>query len=241
MAYGLTKSLQLTAASSQYASVTATGVLVVSGSITVEGWFKFASFNPVGAGEDDMVSTNSSINVGGWKLIIPDSGGTTQFGFQLGQGAGTNATNAGNTVLTTGVWYHLAGTWTAGSSNRPHCWLNGSDDGSSSSGTGAGSIGTYAQVNVGVFVIGVSNRFFDGKCSLIRVWSADKSATIATNMCQVLGATTGLCAEWTLDNVYTDNSGGGFTLTPTASPTFATDVPATCSVSAVNSGFFLVM
>lgn len=230
MAYGLTQSLDLVPGSSQYALRAATGVLVISGSVTVEGWFKFDSFNPVGAGEDDMVSCNQSINTGGWKLVIPDSGGTPRLGFQLGQGGGTNSTNEGNTTLSTGTWYHLAGTWTAGSGNRPHCWVNGVDDGSSSSTTGAGSIASYSQVNIGAFVPGVSGRFMDGKCSLVRVWAADMSASIATNMCTVLGSTTNLSAEWTLDNTDNDNSGNGFTLTRSGGAGFVADVPSVCSV-----------
>ena len=82
----------------------------------------------------------------------------------------------------------------------------------------------------------------DGSFGLVRVWDgvARSVAEINDNKCVKLGSTTGLSAEWDLDNVYTDNSGNSHTLTNSGGA-FETDSgPAVCAVSAAanNAIFF---
>lgn len=233
MAYGLTQSLDVERGSSQYASATDSASLSITGDITAEAWIKVESFEGGGTPYPIVGKQQSSINNGGWLLNVEDiGGGTWAPGFQVSGGSG-NATARGDAGLSTGTWYHIAGTWTAGSGNSPKVYVNGVEVSYSSQTTGQSAILDSGEPTT----IGGSNssttpsRFADGLTSLVRVWSVVRSeANIAANMCNVLGATASLAAEWTLDNTDNDNSGNSNTLTRAGGAAFVSDVPATCAV-----------
>ena len=226
MAYNLTQSLDLESGSSQYAQITSVITGFPSGNTnqTVEAWVKFESFPAdnvtmfvVAYGEDGNNNSAFSLAVINRSTVI--KGYVDVFG--------ADAEGNVSLGLSLDTWHHFAvrynGTniiWTV--------------DGVDVDTEGAPTIDTnVTRAGVGgrTELATVSN-FFDGKLSLARVWSEARSqAQLSANMCNVLGSTTNLAAEWTLDNVYTDNSGNSNTISPTNSPVFGADVPAVCATA----------
>lgn len=227
--YGLTKSLHVVSASSQYArSASPTGFPSGAAARTIEFCFKYA-----GAAEQVIVGYGT------------DSGSQAQFNVSLDTAAELwIRLNGGNihwtaTGAADGEWHHAAVTHDGSasvSSSATKAYLDVSDLGSGTTG-GTATVNTTAiQATVGASSDNTAGSFLNGDVSLVRVWSVARSQSdISTNKCNVLGATSNLVAEWTLDNVYTDNSGTGNTLTSSGSPTFLTDTPAFCAVPAAAS------
>lgn len=245
MAYGLTQSLDLERSSSQYAAIadaSQTG-LDLSTSFTIEAWIKLESL-PSTAG--DIFSIAQKYDY---------AAGQRQYGFYIttanklhvvffGNVSGTpNSQFSCDTVFDSGdlgVWQHVA---VAVNISTPSAtfYIDGVAQTDTASSTAATSIANgTAYFAIGAYDITSSAEgFFDGKISLVRVWSTERSSSdISDNICNVLGSTTNLKGEWTFDNVYTDNSGNGNTLTSSGSPVFSSDVPSTCGVVSVNSNFF---
>ncbi len=237
MAYGLTQSLGLAKASSQFASRADTASLSIVASFTIEGWVKPASTPGAGSGYTIASKFDSPTNQRCWNLQL-DNGNSSAGSnvlFMYGDVLGDNSipTSAYCTWSpSTGVWYHVAGALTVGTPATIALFINGvsqsitynvqSNTVAIADGNNPTAIGTLN-------TLGTPVLFWDGQVSLFRLWSVVRTeAEILANMCAVLGATTNLAAEWTFDNVYTDNSGNANTLTSSGSPTFSADVPATC-------------
>lgn len=247
MAYGLTQSADLESGSSQYFSRADTASLSITGNIAVEAWIKLESV-PTGTQATIMSKLDKDVSRS-WLFNMEDVGaGVINVQFRVDQN-GDNSVLAykyGTTDMATkvGTWTHVAASWTAGSGNAPTVFINGVDDGSFASGTGAASIydGNVETLIGAIKIAGSASRFLDGKISLARVWSTTRtSSDFSSNYCSVLGSTTNLAAEWTLDNTTNDNSGNSNTLTNNNSTPFVSDVPSTCTASTVNSNFFMFM
>lgn len=236
MAYGLTQSLDLEAGSSQYASIadaSQTG-LDITGALTVEGWFNVEStpgagvyYTLIAKGGISVTISNSTLQ---YDLIYRNDGDIAiQF---FVRGAGVNAFANYTVTLNTGQWYHIAGTYEPSTAVR--LYLDGVEVGTpDTSGVPASLVNTARPFGVGGdFAQATVMNFFDGKTSLVRVWNVLRTeAQIAANMCNVFGTTTtNMQGEWSFNNVYTDASGNGNTLTSSGSPVFATDVPSVCAV-----------
>lgn len=227
MAYGLTQSIDFEAGSSQYANKTSsiTGFPSGNASQTVEAWVKFESLpgtglqmTMIGYGED---GTNNSA----FQLGIVCRAGPVYHGVVDKYGA--EIEGAVDLAFTTGVWYHYAARYNSGTGN-----ITWTKDGVDVESDTAGTINTtVTREGIGARTeLSSPSNFFDGRMSLARVWTEARSeAQIAANMCNVLGATTNLAAEYTLDNALTDNSGNANTLTGVNSPTFGVDTPSTCA------------
>lgn len=221
-----TQSIDFESSSSQYAQISnasQTG-LNFADDFTLEGWVKFES------------TTGGITYPLAFKRV--GTGNQRQYGFFWADNAlFQQAYTDGSTIAvnvnvswtpSTGVWYHLANTKNGTSVKF---YVNGVQQGTTQTGASANLFTTgTAPFELLSWHTG-DNQYFDGRGVLWRAWSIERTQTeISDNMCTVLGATTGLEAEWTLDNTYADNSGNGNTLTPGNSPTFGADVPATCSV-----------
>lgn len=238
MAYGLTDSMRLTRASSEYATAADSTSVSVTGDITIELWMKIKS----------QVSSGT-----GWFIVMKSTAGGSNRSYELTYeyyganpilqmrifSAGTPSnfwTGYLTKTLTIDQWYHIAVTVdvSAAAASKANWVIDGTSEGA---GTGAdtGSGSTSIHDNTTAFRIGQSDPvnagfYPDAQISLVRLWDTIRSTSdISTNMCNVLGSTTNLKGEWTLDNVYTDNSGNSNTLTGVNTPTFVTDLPSTCS------------
>lgn len=142
---------------------------------TIAGWFKFNTL--VSTGNITLINKyNGSI---GPLLRINDGVGLRK---RLGMFtidtllSGHEAIGA--TDLTTGVWYHLAGTWNGSSANISKtlgCWVNGARDGSATSG---GQHTTSDTANGWTVGARANNGTlpFDGDACEIAIWQTDLSA-----------------------------------------------------------------
>jgi hypothetical protein len=237
MAHTLTQSLNLVAASTQCAYRADDPDIL--GNMTLEGWVKFTTLPPDSNGyrlvtKDDFGSNRTF----GWSVIL--SGGQYFYTFRW-FGGGTNGTVTSAAIsLSSGTWYHMGVTRSSGVNGPVLFYLNGVSV--TGGNTTTGSLDNTASD----FMIGAGGsntspmQPLNGRMSLWRAWTVVQTTQILTNQCNVLGATTNLEAEWTFNNVYTDNTGNGNTLTGKNTPTFATDVPSVC-VAPTNSNFFMFM
>lgn len=222
-AYFATKSLNLVKASNQYAFINkgSSTNLYATSDFTWESWVKFSTLPPA---------------AGAWDLYAQSwtAGGNLSFLLQLSNTAGiygmrARATSDGSTqvnqnianvTVSTGTWYHLAFVYTA-SAGKIEAFLNGVSQGSqtgfpTSIFNGSDPVTVGNEANDG-------NGRFDGLFSNQVFWNSTRTATqIVADSC---AQPTGSAAAWGFDNVYTDASGNGNTLTSAGTPTFASDVP----------------
>lgn len=248
MAYGITQSMRLTRASSEYANVADNASLSVTGDLTIEFWIKIKS----------QIATN-----GNWELVCKSTAGASNRSYEvdyldtLGSKtlrllifpASTLTNFYFNTIsktLTVDTWEHIAVTVDVSATNKCTWYFDGVSAGNGSNnviGSGATSIYDGNQP----FAIGQSSPptaglYPDAQFSLVRLWAeARTGANITDNICNVLGATTNLRGEWTLDNTYADNSGNGNTLSGVNTPTFVSDVPSVCGAVVNTTDFFAMM
>lgn len=234
MAFGLTQSATLVQGQAKYLSISnasQTG-LGFTGDCTIEAWLKLSTFS-------------SSQFFTKW-----DTASNLSYLFSIDSATSVSLTTTSNgssvlsaavivPTLTTSVWTHFAVTFKS-STHTMEVFINGV-----SQGTATGSLATT--IFSGTSPVGVGSRpgaavaQITGQMSLTRAWNVVRTqAQISANMCNVLGSTTNLQAEWTLNNVLTDNSGNGNTLTNTGSVPFAADVPSICS-AVVNGNFIEFM
>lgn len=205
-----------------------------TGDCTAEAWIKITSFT----GEDQQYFTkwDTTSNL---SYLFFIAGAGNAIGITItGNGSSGQAATVSYS-FPTNTWTHVAVSYTA-ASHTIEVIVNGV-----SQGTATGSLGT--SIFNGTSPVGVGSRpgagqaQINGAQSVTRAWSTVRTASqVLANMCNVLGTTTGLKAEWTLNNVLTDNSGNGNTLTNTGSVPFAADVPSICS-AVVNGNFIEFM
>jgi len=242
MAYFGTKSADLESSSTQYFSIAdASQVgLDITGDITIEFWMNPETL-PTTAGAN-MRILEKKVTSGAGYLVNWDAAADkirVSFNDSGGNNTSIECTEA---ISTTGTWLHVAvavdvsvpsATW----------YFDGVAKTSNSLTSAATSIGTNSEaVNIG-YGATAGNSPYDGKLALVRVWDTIRSESqIANNVCTLLGATANMQAEWSLNNVVTDNSGNGNTLTNNNATPFVTDVPSTCpAVAASNSNFLMFM
>lgn len=223
--YALTQSPLLVAATPSYFSTaTSIAALNITGDITLEAWIKITSLPSDRA---TIIGRNTGGAYKTYNFEIEKSG--ANYNLRLVRSlAGTPTTIVSkaswNPSLAT--WYHVAATHntTTGAAEI----IIGGVSAATATVTGT-SDADNASTFVGTAGFGAS---FDGRISLARIWNIKRSESeIAANVCTVFGApATGLQAEWSLNNVLTDGSGNGSTLTNVSSVVFAVDTPSTCAI-----------
>lgn len=243
MSYGLTKSALLAKSSSQYLTATDSTSLSPTGNMTIEGWFKITSLPGSGVGVP-MVFKGDYNTDNAYQLMYLNDGGTPKIHARIFAGAGNSnyADSKFTYTLTTGTWIHVGMIIKPANSTATKFELviNGVSQGNgtaSLTGTVSSIYDNGKALRIGQSdpVVGVTDYYLDSGVSLVRIWSEARTPTqISDNMCNVLGATTNLGAEWTLDNVLTDNSGNSNTLTNVNSVTFPTDTPSTCAITSAS-------
>lgn len=231
MAYGLTQSLDLELSSTQYATASDSATLSVTGNMTLEGWVKFESLPSSGTSYSLCSKYTTTSNQRSYEFDLLNTAGTYTIRLTISStGAGATTTTKSVTwTPSTATWYHVAAVYTT--AGTVDFYVDGTQQGTQQTGSQTSIFNSTAVLNIGSFNAGTGD-YADGKFSLWRVWSTNRSQSdISSNMCNVLGSTTNLSAEWTLDNTYNDNSGNSNTLTASGSPVFSADVPSTCAVS----------
>ncbi len=132
---------------------------------------------------------------------------------------------------TTGTWYHLAFVYTAATS-KYQFFINGTQQGTDQTGALTAIFDSTATFYISGNQGDEAATSFNGRASLVRVWATTRTGVqLSANYCTLLGSTTNLQGEWSLDNVLTDNSGNSQTLTNVNTTTFVSDIPSTCSAT----------
>lgn len=231
--YTPTKSLNTTTTGLAYASDHTD--LDLGDTFTIEGWFNADVFNTIGVLVGKWSTSGSNRSYG---CRIYNDGGDIKLQLYTdadGSAGGATVSTSDIVTMNTGTWYHLAFIL---DSNTSQFYLDGADVG------GGHTLSTPASKN-GEFVIGAERTNgtdgSDGTFGLWRVWKgvARTQTEIQDNMCKTLDSVANLSAEWTLDDVYTDNSGNAHTLTSSGTQSFVTDTPSTCGTVATQNSNFL--
>lgn len=233
--YGLTQSADLESTSSQYFTRADTATLSITGNLALEMWVNLESL-PAAFSAYHIISKRSGNTNRSWEFALQEQSGTTDIQIvgvtsQDGTNADQSVSISNNLSIATGTWTHLAFSYNAGTGTIS-LFQNGVQLTYATQTTNATAIfDNNAVIYVGATDnAGTPGNFMDGRLSLGRVWSTTRTASdFATNMCNVLGSTTNLAAEWTLDNTVNDNSGNTNTLTNVNSVTFGVDTPPTCT------------
>ncbi len=190
-----------------------TGPLKPALPVTISAWVYLNSTT----GRQCVFSSDNTDNISvmaGYDLSIVSGALTCDFG-DGGSGTSHIETKTGNSVMTTGQWYHVAAV-IVGASNM-HLYINGGDDG----GTYSGSGGTMAYTTTSS-KIGTSNtaNFFDGAIDDVQVYN-----TALTDTKIELLAYGGL-GSWAFSEgagtTTADATGNGFTGTLVNGPTWTT-------------------
>lgn len=235
MAYGLTQSMRLTRADSEYATISDNASLSITGDLTIEFWIKIKSQIGTNGNWELIAKSTAGANNRSYEVDYLDTGGTKTLRLLIFP-TSTLSRFYFNTIvktLTVDTWEHIAVKVDVSATNKVEWLFDGVSAGNGTNNV-VGAATTSIFDGTQAFRIGQSDPvtsilYPDAQFSLVRVWNTLRSNTdIADNICNVLGPTSNLQAEWTLDNTYNDNSGNGNHLTGINTPTFVSDVPSVC-------------
>jgi len=225
-----THSLDLERDSSQYASISdgsQTGLDVTS-DFTIEAWIRLESTPSSGNNYTIFCKWgNNQATNQSYVFEYLNASGTTRLYLTVNDGTNIRFGNVALS-LTSGIWYHVSCSFTAGSSTIA-LYVNSMAQSVTHSGTAITSVlsGT-GDAYVGAFNDGSIKNYFDGLIKDVRFFNDVRSAAeIASDVYLENVSNANLKAEWNFNNAYTDSSGNSNTLTATNSPTFSTTVPWT--------------
>lgn len=230
-----TQSALLTNAGNKYLTAVDSASLSGTGDTTCETWVKYTTIPPNNGNEMGLMGhSNADVDQRAVRFGLDKQAGTVELTLTLNSN-GTSGTNITKTVAwtpSTATWYHVAFSYNAAGGSAKF-YVDGSQQGSTQTG-----YATSINNSTSVFTLGLQdlsdaagNRTLDGRLVMSRYWTTERSqAQIAANMCVVLGSTSNLGGEWTLNNTLNDNSGNSNTLTNVNTVTFGADVPALCAV-----------
>lgn len=201
--------------------------LSITGNYTFETWIKFTALPGSGVEHFFMAKSQTSGDQRGYRISLNNNAGTLQikmYANAAGDAPGNTSTTV-NWTPVTGVWYHLANTYTAATGTF-ELFVN-----AASQGTG-GSLATSNLNNTAFFMIGGGNDGSDvGLTALMdeaRMWNAIRTSTqIAEYMSKELnGNETGIQGYWRLNGDYNDLTANANHLAAGgAGNTFSSDVP----------------
>jgi hypothetical protein len=232
MAYGLTQSADLEGTVPNGFSVADNALLDETLPFTIEMWVNLES---APSNDSFVLMSKSGGGANGYVFRYQDIAGTKSLNLVK---AAVVDQNVNITALSLSTWTQIAAVQT---STQVEYFVDGSSVGSFSNASAYVSSGS-ASVFIGRVDTGVGGSNFDGKMSLVRFWQTNRSAAqIAADKCNVLGTTTNLSAEWTLDNTLNDNSGNGFTLTNINSTPFVSSVPSVCQTTPLSRSSNLLL
>lgn len=199
--------------------------------MTIELWV-FLPALPALNQEFDLVSKSDRSTARSYECEIVNLAGVDSVRVHTSADGTAQSTAIFTQSLATGVWQHLA--FVIKVANNVEFFINGVSQGTN--GAVTNSIFDSAQeLEIGAVAAG---NFPTADLSLARIWSVARTSTeITNNMCAVLGSTTNLRGEWTLNNSLLDNSGNSNTLTNNGSITFTSTLPSTCTSLSFSTGF----
>lgn len=211
------KSAAFASASSQ--SFTRTNDVYDLPTATLECWVKHTTLPSSAA----MAYIDTNQAGGGYILGCQDVGaGVVKFYFALNGGTGYIMTST--TVLSTGVWYHVAVAWNTSSAELI---INGISEATDS---GAQTISAGVSFQVGKDNVGGARYFMNGSIDDVRIWNVKRTAAqvLALKGVELAGTESGLLSYWKFDESSgnaADSTSGARTLTNNNTVTYTADLP----------------
>ena len=229
-----THSLDLELSSNQYASIadaSQTG-LDITGDISVECWVKIESQPGDGTEYTFASKWNGTGNQRSWQFGYSRSGATYYIYTYISGTGSWQGSPATAQTLTNGIWYHVAFTWKALTSEHK-LYLNG---GLLDTQT---STATALYNSSAAFVVGARGDTggpHDGLIDDIRIWNDVRTADeIETNFhLELTGTEANLVGYWKFNNDYLDETSNNNDLTASGSPVFSTDYAFESVVATTN-------
>jgi hypothetical protein len=206
--------------SSQYATNAAANCNV-TGSQTWMVWAKMETFT-----SGNRIMSFDKLSDRG-RGMYANTGNTIRFQFY--DTAAGAVTLTSTSTFASGEWFHVAWKYdsTVGANGTCYLYINGVLEASGAA--AAATATTTADFGLGGAFLGasdVASSFWDGQIKSARIYdSALSENTIIENMYKASHSHADLQGEWLLENDYTDESGNGYTLTPSGSPVFVENVP----------------
>lgn len=235
-----TRSLDLEASLSQFASRADTASLSITGNLTIECWVKFESTPSSGNAMAFVSKYNSTGNQRSYFFRLRNNSGTLQLHACISHLGSEDNNAVVDWTPSTGVWYHVAVTYTKGGGGANddifRCYVDGTQQGTDQTVDADTIFNSTADFEVGALT-GAS--FLDGKIDEVRVWNTARSqANINTNKSvELVGNEANLQAYYKFSNNYNDTTANANNLTASGSPVFSSDVP----FDPVQGGFFALI
>jgi len=150
--------------------------LNITGAVTVTAWIKLTA-----AGIDQKVAGNQDGSAGGYKMTV-FSNNKVEFEIRdSGNNAVLNRDEPGGTVLTTGVWYHVAGVYSQG--NYIRTYVDGNLDRPMSTASVLGSTSGTLKLGCEPFS---PLYFFNGLLDDVRIYNCALSAEEIAQLANIL-------------------------------------------------------
>ncbi len=237
---GYTKSLDLELSSTQYAESADTASLSIVGDLSVACRVKFETLPGSGVAMVFVGKANDAATSQSYRFGIDNVSGSYYVRLAITDSDGVNGSESygGPVALSTGVWYSFGATFVTSGTNRVSNYFNGTEQADNFVQDAADTVRDNGdETHIGAFGTVV---LFDGIISDVYLWARALTGTEMGNYhtapCSFAPGAN-LAAHWSLNDVYTDDSGNGNTLTAVNTPAFATDVPFTCG----NANFLMFM
>ncbi len=160
-----------------------------SNSLTIEAWVKGNSW----AGQPAIVFFGDGISAGQWSIVLSVYNNKFRFGLESGT---TDYNTWGNTVLDTGVWYHLVA---VKNGTVVRTYINGVQD---DSGTAPSTTNDVTNHRIGAMYTTNPDYYFNGTIDEVRIYN--RALTADEIYQNYLGnvTTAGLVSWWKFDEGY---------------------------------------
>lgn len=226
-----THSIDLERGSSQYANITDTASLSITGNLSFGCWAKFESVPGSGERYMFMSKDGDSGTNRSYYLAQFNEAGTQKLEFMV-SALGILATTARvSWTPSTATWYYIFVTYTAAGGTADF-YVDGAQQGTQQSGLDTSIADTNAPFSIGAFRADVAaDNFFDGKINDAIIYNAAiAGATVASNFATPCStSTTSAVSRWFLTETANDQIGSN-NLTLVGSPAYAADAAYSCSV-----------
>ena len=196
-----------------------------SAGVTMEGYIKVTAFKAAAPYTATIMSIDSTSGIAQLQVGNAAVANKVQFNLNIG---GTLHSLTSAATLTTGTWYHVAGTYDGA---YMRIFINGVVDDSIAA---TGYVAAKGPLYIGVDSTASATSFFNGAADELRIWKIARTASqISGSECAVTAVSTGLSASWTFNDCNTvipfDNSGNGHNGTPVNMTSANWVSPAPCA------------